>query len=126
MQLKPQPRQEEGEVAGNGTAAVESTDGLQFRYRLCGVVPNARSVAVFCPRSSSVAEGENPVPNADESVWFLVEFNRFGASTRVSFMPTSPYFEVGMVADVSKDSVRRRGALPSSLLARRHARVHHR
>jgi hypothetical protein len=62
----------------------DSPDGLNLRYRLCGVVPNACTVATLCPRSSSLADGEEPVLHALEWVWQGVEFNAQGVTARVS------------------------------------------
>lgn len=88
-QLKPQQQQEEeGEIgAGASTSTGSPADArLELRYRLRGVVPNSRTVIMHCPRSSSVADGEEPVPNAEEWVWFLVEFHGRGVDKRVSLL----------------------------------------
>jgi hypothetical protein len=64
-----------------------SAGGLHLRYGLCGVVPNAHSVAVHCPLSSSLAEGEEPLSSTREWVWQYVEFNGLAVTTEVSFLP---------------------------------------
>jgi hypothetical protein len=91
-QLKPQ--QQEQEEEGAGASDGSAVDPLELRYRLCGVVPNSRTVVMHCPRSSSVADGEEPVPNAEDWEWFLVEFHGRGITKRVSFfIPMTPFSE---------------------------------
>jgi hypothetical protein len=96
MQLKPQSQEDGGEIDGDGTPA-GSDDALQHRYRLCGVVPNSRAFAMRCPRASSMADGEEPMPDALDWVWFLIEFHGVEISTRVRFVrpPCSGWLTTG-------------------------------
>src|SRR5437899_236872 len=88
-----QMEEDEDMIAGDETAATGDPNGPeQYRYRLCGVILYARSVAVISPRTSSVTDGEQLVPFGNEWVWFLSEFNGLGASIRVSFTLGSSAF----------------------------------
>src|ERR1700749_4734103 len=61
----------------------DNADGPTLRYRLCGVIPDARTVAVLCVRSSSFADGEQPMLHPQELVWQSVEFGNHGVTSRI-------------------------------------------